>query len=106
MDIVDRDQQEDEEGAIAAQLENARRGIPNLLATKERIDEGDTLSDLEIANLEEFFERARHMIHIYDEHPEVQDLVAKIISLYVQITTKAVENEAALQATPGIKLDD
>ncbi|MEE4191708.1 MAG: hypothetical protein V2I66_09010 [Halieaceae bacterium] len=106
MDIVDRDQEEDEEGAIAAQLENARRGIPNLLATMERMEEGDTLSDVEIANLEEIFERARHMIHVYDEHPEVQDLVAKVISLYLQITTKAVENQAALQAPPEVKLDD
>lgn len=106
MDIVDRDREEDEEGALAAQLENARRGIPNLLATMERMEEGDTLSDIEIADLEEVFERARHMIHVYDEHPEVQDLVAKVISLYLQITTKAVENQAALTAPPEIKLDD
>lgn len=106
MDIVDRDQQEDEEGAIAAQLENARRGIPNLLAIKERIDGGDTLSDLEIAKLEDAFERARQMIHVYDEHPEVQDLVARVMSLYLHITTRAVENQEAVQDPPSIKLDD
>ncbi len=106
MDIVDRDQEEDEEGTIAAQLEGARRGIPNLLAVKERIDGGDTLSDLEIADLEDIFERARHMIHVYDEHPEVQDLVAKVISLYLHITTRAVENEEALHAPPRVNLDD
>lgn len=95
MDIVDRDQGAEEEGTIAVLLERAKSGLPNLLALKERIDEGDTLSDLEIADLEEIFERARHMIHIYDEHPEVQDLVAKISSLYLHITTQAVENEKA-----------
>ena len=106
MDIVDRDSDTEDEGTLAVLLENANRMLPNLLAIKERIDEGDTLSDLEIADAEEAFERARHMIHIYDEHPEVQDLVARVVSLYVHITTKAVENEAAGGKPPEVNLDD
>ena len=106
MDIVDRDQEAEDEGTLAVLLERARSGIPNLLALKERIDNGDTLSDLEIADLEEIFERSRHMIHIYDEHPEVQDLVAKAISLYLHITTKAVENEEAGGKPPELDLSD
>jgi hypothetical protein len=95
MDIVDR--QNDDEGTLAVQLENAKRGIPNLLAIKERIDGGDTLSDIEIAELEDVFERARSMIHVYDEHPEVQDIVARVVSIYLRITTQAVENETSRQ---------
>ena len=106
MDIVDRDKSADEEGTIAAQLANARRGIPNLIALKERIDGGDTLSGLELADLENIFERARHMIHVYDEHPEVQDTVAKIVSIYLHITSKAIENEQACGKPPEINLDD
>ena len=45
------------------------------------------------------------MIHVYDEHPEVQDLVARVVSLYVHITTRAVENEAAGGKPPEINLD-
>ncbi len=106
MDIVDRDEAVDEEGTLAAQLENARRGVPNLLAVKQRIDDGGTLSDLEIADLEAVFERSRQMLHVYDDHPEVQNLVAQVISLYLHITTKAVENQAALQAQPAPKSED
>ncbi len=97
MDVVERDSEAEEEGTLAVLLERARSGIPNVLALKERIDGGDTLSDIEIAELEDIFERARHMIHVYDEHPEVQDIVAKIVSIYLHITTQAVENEKARQ---------
>lgn len=106
MEIVDRDQDAEDAGTIAVVLERARSGIPNLIALKERIDEGDTLSDLEIADLEEIFERARHMIHLYDEHPEAQDLVARVMSLYLHITTQAVKNEAALSTPPKVDHDD
>lgn len=83
-------------------MENARRNIPNLIALKERIDSGDTLSDLEIADLEDTFERARHMIHVYDEHTEVQDLVAKIVSIYLHITTRALDNEQDRDDAPPV----
>jgi hypothetical protein len=105
MEIVERDSDAEDEGTLAALLQNAKRGIPNLLAVKERIDGGDTLSDLEIADLEDIFARARHMIHVYDEHPEVQDIVAHVVSMYLQITTKAVENEKAGGRSPEINLD-
>ncbi len=104
MDIVDRDTEAEDEATLAVLLENAKRGIPNLLAIKERIDSGDTLSDPEIADAEEAFERARHMIHIYDDHPEVQDIVARIVSIYLHITTRAVENEEAGGKPPEVDL--
>ncbi len=106
MDITKHDREEDEAGALTAQLAGAQRNIPNLIALKERVDGGDTLSDLEIADMEEVFERARHMIHVYDEHQEVQELVARVVSLYLHITTRAVENEAARHAPPTVKLED
>ena len=71
---------------------------------KERVDAGGTLSDTEIANLEDVFERVRSMLHVYDEHPEVQDIVARIVSLYLQITSRAVENEEAGGKQPDIDL--
>ena len=105
MDIVDRDSEAEDEATLAVLLERARSGIPNLLALKERIDQGDTLSDLEIADLEDIFERMRHMIHIYDEHEEVQTIVAKAVSIYLHITQKAVENEEAGGKPPEINLE-
>ena len=93
-------------GALAAQLENASKRLPNLLALKARIDGGDTLSDIEVADLEDIFERVRQMLHVYDEHPEVQDLVAQVVSLYLDITTRAVENEKAGGQPPAIDIPD
>ena len=106
MEIVDRDSEAEDDATLAVQLEAAQHNVHNLLAIKDRIDGGDTLSDLEIADLEEVFERMRHMIHVYDEHPEVQDLVAKVVSMYVHITTRAVENEKAGGKPPEINLEN
>ncbi len=106
MNITDHNRAEDESGALAAQLAGTRRNVPNLIALKKRVDGGDTLSDLEIADMEEVFERSRHMLHVYDEHPEVQELVARVVALYLHITTRAVENETARQAPPAVGLDD
>ena len=100
------DKKDSDEGTMAVMLERVSHQVPNLLALKDRIDGGDTLSRVEIANLEEIFERARHMIHFYDEHPEVQDLVAQVVSIYLHITTKALENEEAGGKPPEINLDD
>ena len=46
------------------------------------------------------------MIHVYDEHPEVQDIVARIVSLYLHITTRAVANEEVGGKPPEIDLKD
>jgi hypothetical protein len=98
------DKEDSEEGTLAVMLERSRRGVPNLLALKERIDNRDTLSSLEISDLDESFERAKLMLHVYDEHPEVHNLVARIVSMYVQITARAMENEKSGAPAPEVDL--
>lgn len=46
------------------------------------------------------------MTTVVDEHEEVQELVARLVSLYLYITTKAVENEKAGGIAPTIDLRD
>ena len=82
-----------DDGTLSVMLKNSRTSIPNLLIVKERIDRGDTLSGLEIVELEEAFDRSKRMLGLYDEHPEVHDIVARIVSLYLHITNRALENE-------------
>ena len=96
-----------EEGTIAVLLDRAvRRRIPNVLAIKERLDAGGTLSDLEITHLDEILTDARKMQEMVNRHPEFQALAAKMISLYSEITRLAVENEAKGEVKPRINLDD
>ena len=49
--MSDLSQEESDEGTIAALLERANRRIPNLLAVKERLENGDTLSAIEIEEI-------------------------------------------------------
>ena len=78
---------------LAEQLESKR--LPRALSLKEKVDGGATLDDLDIEFLEGVFEDARSVSILVDRHPEWQDLAAKMIQLYKEITEKALENEKA-----------
>ncbi|MEP5764029.1 MAG: hypothetical protein ABJ308_05525 [Halieaceae bacterium] len=86
------DQEDIEDGTIAVMLERSRRRIPNLLAIKEQLAAGGTLGELEIAHLEEIFEGANRILAIVEQHPELQEISAKIINLYTEIMDMAVAN--------------
>lgn len=89
------DQTEDDNGTIAALLERAKRRIPNLLAIKERLEQGDTLSAIEIEELGNHIEAADHTRELFERHPEYQELGARVASLYHEIMELAVANEEA-----------
>jgi len=63
------------------------------LALKEKVDAGEVLADQDLAFLHEVFEDANRVKPIIDRHPEYQDLVARVVRLYGDITAKALENE-------------
>ena len=83
---------------LAEQLENKR--LPRALSLKEKVDGGETLDDSDIAFLERVFEDASAVGTLVDRHPEWQDLAAKMIQLYKEITDKALENEKAEGNSP------
>lgn len=67
-----------EEGTIAVLLDRAiNKRIPNVLAIKDRLDAGGTLSDLEITHLDEILADAGKMQEMVDRHPEFHELAAK-----------------------------
>jgi len=82
-----------EDATLALLMERSKKMVPNLLALKAKVDEGETLGELEIIELEELAARARHMQRVYDDHPEVQELVAMAVDVYSQIVEKALHNE-------------
>ena len=91
--MSDPSQEEIEEGTIAALLERSKRRIPNLLAIKKRLEEGGTLGNFEINQLDRMIEDAKDARALLERHPEYQEVTAKIASLYEEITEMAVANE-------------
>ena len=84
----------DDTGVILALMErfNEQR-LPRALELKKRVESGGTLTDNDIAFLEEVFKDANHVMPLIDRHPELQPIATRAVSLYKEITEKALENE-------------
>jgi len=67
--------------------------LPVALELKEKVDQGDVLNDREIEFLEEVLGDVDKVKPLLERHPEWQELAARMVSLYNEITTKALENE-------------
>ena len=76
---------------LAERLKTQR--LPRALSLKEKVDRGETLNEFDIQFLEEVFQDAQRTHALVDRHPEWQDLAAKMIHLYKEITDIALQNE-------------
>jgi hypothetical protein len=84
--------------ALAERMEKQR--LPMAMALKAKVDQGGLLDDMDIAFLEEVFANTAQLKPLLDAHPEWQDLAARMLGLYGEITAKALENEQAAQKEP------
>ena len=83
-----------DEGVIAVLIERFNKErLPRMLRLKEKVDSGEKLGDMDINFIKEVFKDANHVLPLGDRHPEYQDLIAKIIRLYHEITEQALKNE-------------
>ena len=83
-----------EAGVIQALVERLeKQRLPMALALKKKVDQGGLLSEADIAFLEEVFAGTAQLKPMLDTHPEWQDLAARMVGLYSEITAKALENE-------------
>jgi hypothetical protein len=67
--------------------------LPKVMAIKERVEQGECLSEYDIKFLDEIIKDANRIGPLVDRNPEWQPLVVRAVSLYKEITEKALENE-------------
>lgn len=83
-----------DEGVIAVLIERFNKErLPRMLRLKEKVDSGEKLGDMDISFIQEVFKDANHVLPLGDRHPEYQNLIAKVIRLYHEITEQALKNE-------------
>jgi hypothetical protein len=81
-------------GVILALVERfSEQRLPRAIELKKKVDKGECLSKQDIAFLEEVFKEANHILPLVDKHPEWQKTASGAISLYKEITEKALANE-------------
>jgi hypothetical protein len=81
-------------GLIAVLLERfEKQRLPRAQSIKEKVDRGEVLDEYDFAFLEEVFADASRIKPLVDRHPEYQNLVARAMHLYKEITDRAMENE-------------
>jgi hypothetical protein len=81
-------------GVILALMQrfNEQR-LPEVLALKKRVELGERLSEYDIAFLEKVLSDSNHVMPLIEKHPELQSIASRAVSLYKEITEKALENE-------------
>jgi hypothetical protein len=93
-----RDQDLDENGVSQVIIERfVKYRLPILLRIREEMDEGKVLSDGELELLNRVVQRAHQINKFVHLYPDNKELVAKVVSLFGEITSKALENESRIE---------
>lgn len=69
--------------------------LPKALEMKERVDRGERLDEYDLAFLDEVLRGARELLPKMNEYPAGENVAARMLQLYNEITARAIENEKA-----------
>jgi hypothetical protein len=84
----------DEDGVILALIERfEKQRLPRLLALREKVDRGESLSSEDIKFLDTVIHDAQQSKQLIDRHPEWHKFCSMVVHLYETITEKALDNE-------------
>ena len=87
-------QSSEDAGVILALMDRFnKQRLPRVLELKKRVEQGHCLSEFDLAFLDKIFNDASHAMPLVDKHPNLQPIASRAISLYKEITSKALENE-------------
>jgi hypothetical protein len=67
--------------------------LPRAMDIKAKVDKGEPLDELDIRFLQDVFDDAQTARSLLARHPELEDIASKVVALYHEITSKALENE-------------
>jgi len=90
------DQSRRDAGTIAALMIRLKEyRLPRAKRLLERVNDGEVLSDEDIAFLERVYNDSRSSQPLVKRHPEFHDLIVRALTLYTEIINKGLENEKA-----------